>query len=695
MLVGEIGLILLLLGAGIELDVEEIRQTGTRAVAIAFVGSMLPLVSGIGFAYITDSDLGIKGALAVGAAFAPTSSGVAVSALSTGGIYNTPVGRLIMASCVVDDIIGLILLSTFQVLCKDEAQIIEYFIPLISSCAFLIVLGLPAVSFLPRFIEKKFLPMFSKPRRDMAMFGLLVAMCMAYLQMLNYSKASYLTGAFLAGASFSQVDGAYEKFKKGTDSIMQWLLRIFFTATIGFQVPIELFRHPTVLGMGFGLWASCVAIKSLVAFFVPRFEESEKGAIYDPYKRDVLVTGLSMTCRGELNFIIAAFALSEGVIDPKMYGAMVLAVLLSAVTSPFMLLRGISHFKSLYQKQLTATDPQQAQKSGNTKPTMPLHLHIHLETKGAWSLLERLQTEIRDLDLVVEDYRTTHTRGLDPTIINDIYVRDTKTEIAVPTATNQKALNETMHSYDVVSSMRSNKTNSLQDLAEMETLSEDERKCIIMIAKQLEEEAHIETREKEIQAKLYQSMKESGITVLDVQQWNPWDWTAVLDTMTIKRVNGEELSLEFFMKLFDIVDTDGSGTFNEDDLSFVLNGAGMNVTRERLTAMIAVVDEDGDGQISRDEWVKAIQPYLDKKKHCRTMSLDDLSALNPPSLRDRLGSKTAFVKGEVEHFLNDSFIGTDSDDNDDDISYDSDEGLVSFPIKSKETQSSSDASDLA
>jgi len=267
-------------------------------------------------------------------------------------------------------------------------------------------------------------------------------------------------------------------------------------------------------------------------------------------------------------------------------------------------------------------------------------------------------------------------------------VRDTKTEIAIPTATNQKALNETMHSCDVVNSMR--KSNSLQDLADMETLSEDERKCLIMIAKQLEEEAHIETREIEIQAKLYQRMKESGITVLDVQQWNPWDWTAVLDTMTIKRTNGEELSLDFFMKLFDIVDTDGSGTFNEDDLSFVLNGAGMTVTRERLTAMIAVVDEDGNGQISREEWKKAIQPYLDKKKHCRTMSLDDLSALNPPSLRDRLG-KAAFTKGEVEHFLSDSYIGTDSEDG----TCDSDEGLVSFPIKSNETHKYDDASDLA
>lgn len=361
----------------------QLRQTGTRAVAIAFAGSMLPLLTGMGIAYATDSDLGIKGALAVGASFAPTSSGVAASALSSGGIYNTPVGRLIMASCVVDDIIGLIILSTFQVLVKDDPKIIEYFIPLISSCGFLLVLGVPAVTFLPRFIEQKFLPLFSMKHRDMAMFGLLFSMLMGYLQMLNYTKASYLTGAFLAGASFSQVDGAYEKFKHNTDSIKEWLLRVFFAATIGFQVPVELFIEPYVIGRGFTLWASCVAIKSLVAFFVPRFEETEKDAIYDPYKRDVLVTGLSMTCRGEFSFIIAGFALSEGVIDPKMYASVVLAVLISAITSPFMLIRGINHFKTLQEKQLQATDPLKSKGDGR----MPLHLHIHLETKGVWSLL--------------------------------------------------------------------------------------------------------------------------------------------------------------------------------------------------------------------------------------------------------------------------------------------------------------------
>ena len=187
-LIGEIGLIALILEAGIELDVAQLKQTGTRALAIAVTGSMLPVGLGIGIAIATGRD--VKAALAIGAAFAPTSLGVAASALSGGGMINTSVGQLIIAACVVDDIIGLILLSMFQVLVKPDPKLIEYFIPLISSFGFLFLLGIPAVTFLPKLIQTKYLPMFPKRHRSMAMFGLLTAMCMAYLPLMNYTKSS-------------------------------------------------------------------------------------------------------------------------------------------------------------------------------------------------------------------------------------------------------------------------------------------------------------------------------------------------------------------------------------------------------------------------------------------------------------------------------------------------------------------------
>jgi len=92
---------------------------------------------------------------------------------------------------------------------------------------------------------------------------------------------------------FSQLPDAHHSFLHNTHQVMEWLLRVFFAATIGFQVPVELFNDTYVIGMGFLLYA-CVAVKFPLGFYVPRFEDSPKDdSIYDPYKRDVLVTGLS------------------------------------------------------------------------------------------------------------------------------------------------------------------------------------------------------------------------------------------------------------------------------------------------------------------------------------------------------------------------------------------------------------------
>jgi len=237
-LVGELGLIMLLLEAGIDIDVAQLKETGGRALAIACTGSVLPLIVGIGLAMASGTN--IRTAIAVGACFSPTSLGVASNALQAGGISNTPIGQLIVASCVLDDIIALIILSIIQVLVDEDAELWEYFIPIISAFGFLILLGWCALTWMPKVIEHKILPLFPEKQRDMVAFALMLALLMAYLPLLFYTRASYLTGAFLAGLSFSQIHSVHKSFVHNTQNLMKWLLRIFFAATIGFQVSLSI-----------------------------------------------------------------------------------------------------------------------------------------------------------------------------------------------------------------------------------------------------------------------------------------------------------------------------------------------------------------------------------------------------------------------------------------------------------------------
>lgn len=80
-------LILLVIEAGIDIDLDMLKLIGTRGFIIATIGSFLPIGIGIVIAIAIGTDT--KGALAAGAAFGPTSLGIALNILRSGGILNT------------------------------------------------------------------------------------------------------------------------------------------------------------------------------------------------------------------------------------------------------------------------------------------------------------------------------------------------------------------------------------------------------------------------------------------------------------------------------------------------------------------------------------------------------------------------------------------------------------------------------
>jgi Kef-type K+ transport system membrane component KefB len=248
-LIGTFGLIGLMLESGIHLDVAQLRETGTRAVMMAVTGTLLALLSGIGLGYIPTSDggTGFSSAMAIGACFAPSSLGVAAAVLSAGEVLNTPTGQLIVASSVVDDVLGLILLAILNAFVMDDPTAFNFIQPFIASFGFLIVLGYLGIRWIPYIIESKILPRIPESQRENAPFAIMFLLLLIYLPVLNYSGASYLTGAFLAGLSVSQLPSIHTSYAENGRELMVWLMRLFFAATIGFQVPISRYSDPYIL----------------------------------------------------------------------------------------------------------------------------------------------------------------------------------------------------------------------------------------------------------------------------------------------------------------------------------------------------------------------------------------------------------------------------------------------------------------
>ena len=99
-----------------------------------------------------------------------------------------------------------------EVLVKDAPKVIDYILPFLSSFGYLIVLGFVGITIVPKVVEQQIQPRFPVETRDFVGFSCLWILLSLYLPLMHYSRASYLTGAFLAGLSFSQLHSVHAQY---------------------------------------------------------------------------------------------------------------------------------------------------------------------------------------------------------------------------------------------------------------------------------------------------------------------------------------------------------------------------------------------------------------------------------------------------------------------------------------------------
>lgn len=143
-----------------------------------------------------------------------------------------PVGQLIIAAAVIDDMIALIVLSMLKTL-TTEITVASILVPIVSALGFLFIGGYIAIFVFPSLLDRCILDKVSernKHKIEMAfMFGLLLALMPATY----YAKASFLMGAFIAGLAFCSSHGLHALFVSQFKRVMSWLMKIFFAASIG------------------------------------------------------------------------------------------------------------------------------------------------------------------------------------------------------------------------------------------------------------------------------------------------------------------------------------------------------------------------------------------------------------------------------------------------------------------------------
>mmetsp|Transcript_900 Transcript_900/g.1893 ORF Transcript_900/g.1893 Transcript_900/m.1893 type:complete len:799 (+) Transcript_900:145-2541(+) len=433
-LIGEVGLILLVIEAGIDIDMSVMKLVGTRGLIIAVVGSFLPIGVGVLIAWaINVGDW--KAIIASGSVFGPTSLGIALNVLKGGGVLNTPVGQMIIAAAVVDDMIALVVLSQLDGL-VGTITLSGILIPIVSALLFLVVGGYVVVFILPIFINKYILARFSDQSRDKVEMTIMFGLVLGLMPATKYAKASYLMGSFLAGLTFCHSDELHHQFVRQFKRILQWLMRIFFSSTIGFQVPITDFGDFKILWKGLVFCLAWLVGKVVVGFMVPNFSQNK--IFTGNHFRDCMITGFSMAAEGEFAFVIAVFAVDKGLIDKDIYASLVLAVLISTIVPPFALRFTISHYNKKGEEAVARAAEEEEQRDLSTslsikkgdedlvdgiKNQTEVFLVIQTQSESKWGLLIKLMSILGNKGLDVIDHRAWSPRGINTTLVNEVYAR--------------------------------------------------------------------------------------------------------------------------------------------------------------------------------------------------------------------------------------------------------------------------------
>jgi Kef-type K+ transport system membrane component KefB len=190
MLLGELGLLLSIVEAGLHVQLPTLRQVGLRGVGVAILSSAvfpLPVAWGVGRAF------GLRGteARAVAVCMVPSATTVALLVLRRAKALNSATGQLVVAASACDDIVALICISELRALLTGTpAAFLE---PVAAALGFVLGVGLLAVYVMPRVLLallKQAPPRLVEKTALCALAAVVCALCCA----LEYSGSSYLLG---------------------------------------------------------------------------------------------------------------------------------------------------------------------------------------------------------------------------------------------------------------------------------------------------------------------------------------------------------------------------------------------------------------------------------------------------------------------------------------------------------------------
>lgn len=327
----EIGVVLLMFSAGLETDLKELIRTGPLALAVACVGVAVPLLGGFvlfsllmygGFPSVGSPEF--FRALFIGSIMTATSVTISVQTLRELGHLKGKIGTLILSAAIIDDVIGIIVLTFVISLSGGDtsgnSSIGKVLLQIL--LFFLVTIGVGILVYkLFKLLNKKY-----EHRRRIPIFGLAFALLMSFVAEEFFGIAD-ITGAYAAGIILSSIkDSDYVAQKMDISSYM--IFGPIFFVNIGLKTTFADMTGELVV------FSILFVIVSLITKVIGCGLTAK---LAKNSWKDSLKVGVGMMTRGEVALIVASKGLNVGLMDQKYFVAVILLIICSSIVTPIVL----------------------------------------------------------------------------------------------------------------------------------------------------------------------------------------------------------------------------------------------------------------------------------------------------------------------------------------------------------------------
>jgi Kef-type K+ transport system membrane component KefB/nucleotide-binding universal stress UspA family protein len=327
--VSQIGILLLLFLAGMETDIGLIRRVGRAAVSVSATGIIVPFACGFALgeflpaSMLPDPNERIITSLFLGTALSISSVKIVAMVVREMGFVRRNIGQIILASAVIDDTIGWVIIAvTFGLAGAQTLDLTSLAGTVFGTLLFLVVsltIGRRIVFRIIQLTNDHFVS-------DVPVISAVLLIMMGMALITNAIGVHDVLGAFVAGILVGQSPIMVRQIDDQLRGITTGLFMPIFFGLSGLGADLTILGNASLLALTAGI----VLIAS-----VGKFGGAFLGAALGRLNRhEALALGLGMNARGSTEVIVATIGLSMGALNHDLFTMIVAMAVITTMVMP-------------------------------------------------------------------------------------------------------------------------------------------------------------------------------------------------------------------------------------------------------------------------------------------------------------------------------------------------------------------------